>query len=133
MNKLAKEGKQKTMQTFGLLIVISIIVSIEYHLAFGQINSFKLFQQIIRLVFTVLLMYFILEGKDWARYLYLIFMVLSLLFLLAMLFSDNLPLDAKIFMGFMGITYGLNIYQLAFAENFKEYLKYKKAEEETLL
>ncbi len=122
MNPLIRQGRRQTIGIFVSLLLISLYIIIFYQLYMPQ-DLKKLFQQIIRFGLTGFLMYFIIQGKNWARLTMGILMILAaVLGLISLLIP--VPLIYKIPLIVMTIIYSIGIYHLFFSKAFKAYFSY---------
>jgi hypothetical protein len=88
-----------------------------------NVESKKLFQQIIRFCLTVLIMYFIFKGQKWAVTVFTILFSIAAVIGLFSLFG-SMTFLAKTPILVMTIVYGLAIYHLNFSKSFKAYFHY---------
>ena len=128
MNELAREGRNKTIKVFASVLLISIYVIVTYHLVREFVETKKLIQQIFRFGFTVLLMYFVFKGKNWAKNIFSVLFSIAILGSLVTLFT-SIPFVSKIPFITMILIYSLAVYHLNFSESFKEYFNYLKEKE----
>jgi hypothetical protein len=123
MNELARQGRSQTIAISISVILISMFVIAFYHIPQDSVDPKKFFQQIVRFVLTLALLYFLFQGKNWARITLLVLFVLAMLSALIMLFIP-IPLAGKIPLLVMIIIYGLGAYNLYFSKSFKAYFTY---------
>jgi hypothetical protein len=122
MNPLIRQGRRQTIGIFVSLLLISLYIIVYYQLFMPQ-DLKKLLQQIIRFGLTGFLMYFIFQGKNWARLTMGILMSLgALLGLLSLLIP--VPIIYKIPLIVMTIIHSIAIYHLFISPAFKAYFKY---------
>lgn len=123
MNELARQGRSQTIAISISIILISMFVIAFYHIPQDSVDPKKFFQQIVRFVLTLALLYFLFQGKNWARITLLVLFLLAILSGLILLFIP-FPVAAKIPILVMIIIYGLGTYNLYFSKSFKAYFTY---------
>ena len=123
MNELARQGRSQTIAISISIILISMFVIAFYHIPQDSVDPKKFFQQIVRFVLTLVLLYFLFQGKNWARITLLVLFSLAILSSLILLFIP-VPLAAKVPFLVMIIIYGLGAYNLYFSRSFKAYFAY---------
>ena len=123
MNELARHGRGQTIAISISIILISMFVIAFYHIPQDSVDPKKFFQQIVRFVLTLALLYFLFKGKNWARITLLVLFLLAILSGLILLFIP-FPVAAKIPILVMIIIYGLGAYNLYFSKSFKAYFTY---------
>ena len=123
MNELARHGRGQTIAISISIILISMFVIAFYHIPQDSVDPKKFFQQIVRFVLTLALLYFLFKGKNWARITLLVLFLLAILSGLILLFIP-FPVAAKIPILVMIIIYGLGTYKLYFSKSFKAYFTY---------
>ncbi len=123
MNELARQGRSQTIAISISIILISMFVIAFYHIPQDSVDPKKFFQQIVRFVLTLALLYFLFQGKNWARITMLFLFLLTILSGLILLFIP-FPVAGKIPILVMIITYGLGAYNLYFSKSFKAYFTY---------
>lgn len=123
MNELARQGRSQTIAISISIILISMFVIAFYHIPQDSVDPKKFFQQIVRFVLTLALLYFLFQGKNWARITLLVLFLLAILSGLILLFIP-FPVAAKIPILVMIIIYGLGTYKLYFSKSFKAYFTY---------
>lgn len=122
MNPLIKQGKRQTTGIFLSLLLLEINIIVFYQLYMPE-DSKKLFQQIVRFGMTGFLIYFILQGKNWARLTIGILMILAaFLGLISLLLP--VPVVYKIPLMVMTVIYCIGIYHFFFSKAFKAYFNY---------
>lgn len=123
MNELARQGRSQTIAISISVILISMFVIAFYHIPQDSVDPKKFFQQIVRFVLTLALLYFLFQGKNWARITLIVLFLLAILAGLIALFIP-VPLTAKVPFLVMIIIYGLGAYNLYFSKSFKAYFTY---------
>lgn len=123
MNELARQGRSQTIAISISVILISMFVIAFYHIPHDSVDAKKFFQQIVRFVLTLALLYFLFQGKNWARIILLVLFLLAMLSGFILLFLP-IPLAGKVPLLVMIIIYGLGAYNLHFSRSFKAYFTY---------
>jgi hypothetical protein len=122
MNQFEIAGRKGTIQIFTSVLLLSLFTILPYQIETEFADTKKLFQQIFRFGLTILLMYFLFRGKNWAK------IVLTILFSVAVLLAFvslfTLPAAGKIPASVMILIYGIVIYHLNFSVYFKAYFNY---------
>ncbi len=90
------------------------------------INPTKLTQQLVRLVLTIVLMYFIFKGEKWAVQVLTFLLVLGIFMGVVLLFGSvgSSPFIAQIPLWVMLFIYARAVYHLYFSASFQEYFDY---------
>ena len=122
MNPLIKQGQRQTRAVFVSLLLISLYIIVYYQL-YMPYDLKKLFQQIIRFGLTGFLIYFILQGKNWARLTLGILLILGTLLGLVSLLLP-VPLIYKVPLIVMTIIDSVGVYHFFFSKAFKAYFNY---------
>lgn len=125
MNELAKQGRNKALSIFLSVVLISIYTIVTYNILAENIETKKITQQIVRFLLTLVLIYSVMKGKNWAiismSILLSLGILLSLIALLAIGTAPGMiPLLVTIYI------YSMAIYHLNFTKSFKAYLNYLK-------
>lgn len=126
MSQSARIGRKRILLLFASMLILSITNIYNYQDTFGGDIS-KLYQQIIRFVLTVLLMWAILEGRRWAKILMTVLLTLAIIlgiyaFFIPSTLNQMIPFIVMIFIYTLAVCY------LNFSEDFKEYLEFKKSQ-----
>ncbi|MGV3610073.1 MAG: hypothetical protein ACO1N0_03925 [Fluviicola sp.] len=123
MNPLIRQGQRQTTGIFVSLLLMEIYIIIFYQLYMPGDGGKKLFQQIVRFGMTGFLIYFILQGKNWARITMGILLILAVFLGLISLLLP-VPIVYKIPLMVMIIIYCIGIYHFFFSKAFKAYFNY---------
>lgn len=123
MTELAHKGKIMTIRVFASMLLISIYTIVTYNIVVPNVETTKLIQQIVRFSFTVLIMYFVFQGKNWAKNLMSILCGLAIIGgLIAIVspinFVQKIPLIVMI------LIYSFALYHFNYSPSFKEYFNY---------
>ncbi|WP_341903437.1 hypothetical protein [Fluviicola taffensis] len=123
MNPLETKGRNGTIAIFLSVLLISIFTITFYHIPADSVDPKKFFQQIIRFVLTLMLFYFLFQGKNWARITLIVLFVLAIAGALISLFLP-VPLLAKSPFIVMIIIYSFGAYHFNFSKSFKAFFAY---------
>lgn len=123
MNPSETKGRNGTIAIFLSVLLISIFTITFYHIPSGSVDPKKFFQQIIRFVITLMLFYFLFQGKNWARITLIVLFVLATIGALVSLFLP-VPLIAKSPFIVMIIIYSFGTYYFYFSKSFKAFFAY---------
>ncbi|WP_116790136.1 hypothetical protein [Flavobacterium psychrotrophum] len=122
MNHLQITGRNITIRIFAGILLISIFTIVTYQLPLEFLDTKKLIQQIVRFGFTILIMYFVFQGKNWARVMLTILCTLAIFLGIISLFVLTWPAHIAILL--MILIYGMAVYHLNASVSFKAYFKY---------
>lgn len=123
MNDIEIQGRNNIIRSFASVLLLSIYITVTYHLTLGHVETGKLIQQIIRFILTVLVMFLILKGYKWAKYLLSILFVIGIFMAIPSL-SASVPFVNKIPVISLVIIYSLTVYRLIFSLNCIAYFKH---------
>gem|GEM_PF-6948676 len=123
MNPLETKGRNGTIALFLSVLLISILTITFYHIPSDSVDPKKFFQQIIRFVLTLMLFYFLFQGKNWARITLIVLFVLATIGAFVALFLP-VPLIAKIPFIVMILIYSFGAYHFYFSKSFKAFFAY---------
>lgn len=123
MNELAHKGKIMTIRVFASMLLISIYTIVTYNILVPNVETKKIIQQIVRFALTVLIMYFIFKGMNWAKN---IMSVLCAVAILGGLFAIFTPLSLiqKLPLLVLVLIYSFAFYHFNFSKSFKEYFNH---------
>lgn len=130
MNELTKLGKKRTILISISILLVSIHTIYFYHSIRPEIESKKLIQQIIRFLFTIVLLLMVYKGKNWAKIVSIILFSLALLGALFGLFTLQAPFINKVPILVMIFVYSKAVYHFSFDQSFKEFFKYQNSKTE---
>src|SRR5690606_28123599 len=128
MNELAKIGKKRTILISISVLLVSIHTIYFYHAVRPEIDSAKLFQQVIRFSLTIGLLIMVYKGKNWAKIVCIVLFSLALVGALIGLGSLDTPFINKVPLLVMIFVYSMAIYHFGFAKSFKEFFKFQNTE-----
>ncbi|WP_305952694.1 hypothetical protein [Emticicia oligotrophica] len=123
MNELAHKGKIMTIRVFASMLLISIYTIVTYNIVVPNVETKKLIQQIVRFSFTVLIMYFVFQGKTWAKNLMSFLCGLAIVGGLISIFTP-ITFVQKIPLIVMTLIYSFALYHFNFSQSFKEYFNH---------
>lgn len=123
MNQLAKKGRNQAISLVFSVLLISMFTIAFYSIRTDSVDAKKLVQQIIRFGLTLLLIYFLFQGKNWARITMIVLFLLGAIAALAALLLP-VPMLAKTPFLVMALIYSLGAYLLYFSRAFKAYFDY---------
>lgn len=122
MNHLQTIGRNNTIRVFASMLLISIYTIVTYQLTVEFADTKKLIQQIVRFGLTLLIMYFVFQGKNWAKVTLTILCGLAVFLGVLSLFALTWPAHIPIVV--MIIIYSLAVYHLNVSASFKAYFDY---------
>jgi hypothetical protein len=124
MNPLETKGRHVTIALFLSVLLISILTITFYHIPSASVDPKKFFQQIIRFALTLMLFYFLFQGKNWARITLIVLFALAAIGALVALFLP-VPLIAKIPFIVMILIYSFGACYFYFSKSFKAFFAYQ--------
>ena len=123
MNELAKIGKKNTILISISIILVSLFTIYSYNRNVPFVETKKIIQQAIRFILTIVLLYFLYLGREWARKTILVLFTLAILFAIVSLLSINATFLAKTPLFVMIFVYSTALYHFGFSKSYKEYVK----------
>lgn len=123
MTELAHKGKIMTIRVFASMLLISIYTIVTYNIVVPNVETKKLIQQIVRFSFTVLIMYFVFQGKIWAKNLMSVLCGIAIIGGLIAMFTP-ITFVQKIPLIVMIIIYLFALFHFNYSISFKEYFNH---------
>lgn len=124
MTQLEKLGKKRTILISISVLLVSLHTIYYYQSILPEIDVRKLVQQMIRFAFTVLLLYHVYKGKNWAKIVMIILFSLGSLIGIVSLFLLEQDIVLKIPLLVMIIVYSLSVYHFS-SKSYKVFAKYQ--------
>jgi|SRR5690606_23109168 hypothetical protein len=124
MTQLEKLGKKRTILISISVLLVSLHTIYYYQSILPEIDVRKLVQQMIRFAFTVLLLYHVYKGKNWAKIVMIILFSLGSLIGIVSLFLLEQDIVLKIPLLVMIIVYSLSVYHFS-SKSYKAFAKYQ--------
>lgn len=123
MNPLENRGRNGTIAIFLSALLLCAFSITFYHIAMDSVDPKKFFQQIIRFGLTLMLFYFLFQGKNWARITLVVLFALAALGGLVSMFLPA-PFILKSPFIVMIIVYSFGAYHFYFSKSFKAFFAY---------
>ena len=128
MNELIKLGKRRTLLISLSILLVSIHTIYFFHVVRPEIDTKKLIQQLIRLLFTFGLLVMVYKGRKWAVTTSIILFSLGLLIGVISLVTIEAPSVNKIPLIVMIFVYLMALYHFGFSKSFKAFHKFQNSE-----
>ena len=130
MNELSQVGKKRTILISISVLLVSLFTIYSYQKYVPYIENKKIIQQIIRFIFTAILLYFIYKGKDTARKIAVALFTIAVIAAAYNFMVLDVAIIAKSPLISMIFVYSFAIYHFAFSKSYKEFLNYKKSKKD---
>lgn len=125
MNYLEQIGKKRTILISISILLVSLHTIYFYNSVVPEIETKKIIQQIIRFILTVVMLFLIYKGKNWARVVAIILFSLGLIGAIFGILSFSKPLILKTPFIVMIFVYSVAIYHFGISKSFKAFSDYQ--------
>lgn len=126
MDTLAKKGKERAIFISISLLLTSIHIFYFNYEFIPDFDKWELIDELIRLSILALLLFFNYQGRNWAKYLVVIFLLLATISSFKSLFTLEIPLLKIISSSVIVAVYILGIFHFFFSKNFKAFSSFQK-------
>ncbi len=125
MSPLAIIGKKRAIICAISILLVSVYTIYAYHANKTEIDMPKLIQQIIRFVFTIILLYFLYKGKHWAKVVMLILFSLGTAIAIYYFLTIEAPFLVTLPLLVMIFVYSVSIYHFGFSKSFQAFSEFQ--------
>ena len=129
MNELEKIGKKRTILISISILLVSIHTIYFYHSVRPDFETKKFIQQIIRLLLTFAMLYYIYIGKKWAKNISIVLFSIGAIGAVYGFLNNELPLSLKTPFIVMTLIYSVAIYHFTISKSFKAFFEYQNNKE----
>lgn len=126
MTDLIKIERKRTILISISILLVSVYTIYSYSAVRSEVETGKLIQQLIRFLLTVVLLFFVYQGKNWARVLSIVLFSIAILgALFALLMVQAPTLYAKLPLLVMLVVYSVAVFHFGLSKSFKAFLDYQ--------
>lgn len=125
MNELISIGKRRTILISISILLISLHTIYFYHAVRPEIETEKLFQQILRFLLTAGLLVMVYKGKKWAKNVSIVLFSIGIIGALVGILAVEGVLVNKIPLFVMAFIYSVAVYHFGFSKDYKAFFEYQ--------